>query len=260
MKNFLSAGYAVCTLLLATIPATARPRLSPSRDVGLGAFQFLEINTSTKQNKGARDCAVLLMGPNGVFGCRGSAIVGHDYCSNLNGRVSVNQCGGTLTVDFSQNVPGNTDIHFQSGNGTSTGCTAPSKQSGSSCANTQTGSAAPGNVGSTKYVGSWCVANIVQHQKATPSAPPTDTAAQYSYTITLYDNSTPRKQIGKTSQDVYVAGGATQGMDSLLPSQFQISSGSKYSPILLRSQDHIPNLFSSARFRPIHDDFRRPDL
>ena len=70
--------------------------------------------------------------------------------------------------------------------------------------------------------------NIVQHQTAHPSDAVTAKGTQYSYNITLFDNSNPRNVIDGTEDKLlYIQNGATQGIDSLLPQVFEIASGSK---------------------------------
>ena len=135
----------------------------------------------------------------------------------MNGRVNVENCGGILTVDFNPEVQSNTRISFVAANGTYVSCAAPTKTSGDSCISVETG---VGAFGSPNFVGPWCVANIIQHQKLLPAVPADNPAAQYSYDITIYDNSNPRKQIGKTNGPFYVTGGQTGALDSALPSVF----------------------------------------
>ena len=213
MKTLFATSSTLVTLLLATTPIS----------VGAASFQFLDLSVGTKTCRGCAECIVTSNYPGTNAG---GVSIGSSYCVDLNGRLSTPAWGGLLTVDFSPEVPGATAIHWSASDGTWIGGTAPSKLSSSLALVTENGTSTQ-QWGSPNYIGSWCVANIIQHQKSDPSAPPDQTKAQYGYNISLFDNSNPRKWIGGTTDLLYIQDGDTQGIDSALPSVFEITSGSK---------------------------------
>lgn len=209
MQGPLSIGLTLVTLLLAINPINA--------DIN-GYLQFYDLSVGSKTCRGCTECHVNMMIPGW---CTESPVMGNDFCVNLNGRISQSACGGTLTVDFPPEPTDQTPMHFTAANGSYVGGTAGGKQTPSSTKITDLGT---GQWGSSDYVGDWCVANIIQHQKKNPSAAATDADAQYSYNISLFDNSQPtRKWIGGAL--LYSASGQSNGTDSLLPSVFMITSG-----------------------------------
>lgn len=235
MKGLFSIGSALVTLFLVTANAW-----QPT-------FQFFDNSVGTRFCRGCMQCLVQSNSPQYSF----SAIIGNDYCSNLNGKMSVatsyRNLTGTLTVDFSPDVPGNTGMYMSFPNGTWIGGIAPSKVSGNSAIVNMNGT---GQWGSTNYVGGWCVAEVTQSQKVQPSDAVTNPDAQYSYNISLYDNS--RNWIGGTTDGpLFVQGGKTGGIDSMLPKVFEITSGCKSSLFLFNACDSFTDL-SRPGFRPFH--------
>lgn len=213
MKGRLSLGSTLVALLLAINPTNAQS----------GYFQFSDLSVGSKTCKGCTECHVNVMVPGWCAG--GSPVMGNDFCVNLNGRISAAACDGTLTVDFPPEVVDPTSIYFDAGNGSYVGGIADSKKTPSSANPTESGT---GQWGSPNYVGSWCVANIIQYQKKNPSAAATVPDGQYSYNISLFDNSQPtRKWIGGAL--LYAQNGQSNGTNSLLPSVFMITSGSEFS-------------------------------
>ncbi|KAF6232410.1 hypothetical protein HO173_009515 [Letharia columbiana] len=113
-----------------------------------------------------------------------------------------------------------------------------------------------GQWGSTSYIGGWCVANIVQHQKLNASADATNPDGQYKYDIDLFDGGTPRNRIGGTAGGpLYVQDGKTEGIDSLLPQVFEITSGnvdddpyymSYYNPYLPSPSNEVWSAYDST--------------
>ena len=210
MKSLASIAPTLVTLLLAT---------SLTNAAGAPVFQFTDFMVGSKTCRGCMQCRV---GSSEPPFYPFSFVIGNDYCVDLNGIISVETTYGLLTVDFNSEAIGNTDIHLTFPNGTWIGGTAPSKSSGYSATMDTTGT---GQWGTPNYVGGWCVANIIQYQKVDPSAAVTDPDGQYSYNISLYDNS--RNWIGGTDGGpLFVENSQTGGIDSLLPSVFEITSGS----------------------------------
>lgn len=214
MKGIFATSSALVTLLLTISPTVAS---------SAGGFQFLDQSTGNKFCKGCAECIVTCDYP----GVQGSGVaIGNSYCSDMNGIVSVEAWGGLLTVDFSATIPGDTPVHWQEGNGTWIGGTAPTKDSSGIADVTDQGTSSQ-QWGSLGFNGGWCVANVVQYQKSDPSAAGTSQGGQYSYNISLFDNSSPRKWIGGTGKPLFVQDDDTLGIDSVLPSVFEITSGSK---------------------------------
>lgn len=112
--------------------------------------------------------------------------------------------------------------NFYTSNGYGTQCLY---NSGCSCCAPAGSAETPADPG---YINGWCVAHIVQHQRAkvvATDAPGQNSTNWYGYEITLYDNNTPRNVIGYSGTDLtYVAPGQYQGLDSLLPEVFEVGS------------------------------------
>jgi len=131
-------------------------------------------------------------------------------------------------VDFAATATDPTPVHFTAGNQSYVGGNAPNKVSGSfNYAETGTGA-----WGSRIYVGSWCVADIIQYQKAKPADPVTLTTAQYSYNVSIWDSDTPPKWIGGTAAPIFSQEGVAVGIDSLLPQVLDITSAGKPFPLV----------------------------
>ena len=199
------------TLLLATNPTNAE----------IPVWQFWEENVGSKTCPDCKECFVNSNFAEMPFGVK----IGNATCEDLNGRMGAGTEYGTLIVDFSPTVQGATGVYMDFPNGTWIGGIAPSK---AFAAEANINLEGTGQWGSANYIGSWCVANVVQHQKVNASADATDPEGQYSYDINLFDNGTPRNWIGGTTGGrLYVQDGKTQGLDSKLPQVFEITSGSK---------------------------------
>ena len=214
MKTHFSTFSALVTLLLAISPTNAwTPPIAWTPNIIFQDEQVQNVDL----------CALYVEVPGW---CDGKAIINHDLCMNSNGRRSVEACGGLLTVDFPPETNETTPVHFSAANGSWVGGTSPNKISGNNASMTEIDmDAGTAQWGNANYVGGWCVAHIVQYQKLDPSAAVTKEMAQYSYNISLYDNSPTRQYIGGTSELLFVEDKATQGIDSALPSVFEITSG-----------------------------------
>lgn len=211
MKSLFSIGSGLVTLLLATNPTNAE----------IPVWEFGEEPVGSKTCIGCKQCYVESNFAEMPFG----VTIGNASCVDLNGRMGAGTEYGTLIVDFSPTVPGATGMYMDLFDGTWIGGIAWSKANGVETNITLKGT---GQWGSASYIGGWCVANIVQHQKVNAAADATVPEGQYSYDIDLFDNGTPRNWIGGTKGGpLYVQDGKTQGLDSLLPQVFEITSGSK---------------------------------
>ncbi len=184
MKGSLSLTSALLSLLLSTTPAACLPQLVDPLAGTLEWFQFYDTDRSSIRCRGCHDCTVIFGGENGALGCLRPAVIGSQLCVDVFGRRSVGNCDGGLTVDFAATATDPTPVHFTAGNQSYVGGNAPNKVSGSfDYAETGTGA-----WGSRNYVGSWCVADIIQYQKAKPADPVTSTTAQYNYNVSIWDS------------------------------------------------------------------------
>ena len=114
-----------------------------------------------------------------------------------------------------------------------------------------------------------CVANVVQYQNtSTKDTPMTNQHAQYSYNISLYCNSNPRRRSGGAPDLTDVAGGADQSVEGDLPTiqvesidGFKESSGSRFrDPYDMTHNDHpLLNPFKEA-WSAYDTDYQRTAL
>ena len=158
---------------------------TPTADIGLGSFYQYQIDSSSKHTPDQYGCGVQIGGD--VLGCKApqSLLIGGDKCASVTGRHSANLCGGVITVDYQPEPNGPTYIHYTEDDGAYTGCMVPSGQGANGfCYNNQLGW---GAFGSPKFVGGWCVAEILQLQKTDPSAGPDTPAGSYHYSVSIYD-------------------------------------------------------------------------